>query len=114
VSHATVIAAHVASYANPIELRAGERATLTGSEDIWDGHRWLWAIAPDGRQGWVPDTLLDTHGRAIENYSAVEQTCKVGAELKTSHYTHGWHWCTDKTDAQGWVPSRSLELHSIQ
>jgi hypothetical protein len=31
--------AHAASYADPIKATKGQRVTLTGREDIWDGHR---------------------------------------------------------------------------
>ncbi len=34
-------------------MAKGEFLSLTGREDVWDGHRWLWAVADDGREGWV-------------------------------------------------------------
>jgi hypothetical protein len=53
-----VLENHGASYADPIEVAKGEPVSLTGREDIWDGHRWFWAVADDGREGWVPDDLI--------------------------------------------------------
>ena len=108
MTRATVTKAHVESYADPIQLKQGERATLTGREDIWEGHRWLWAIAPDGREGWVPNTLLDADGYAGQDYSAMELSCNVGQTLMTGVRTHGWVWCTDDSAGQGWVPVQCL------
>ncbi len=48
-----VLESHNASYADPIKVAKGEFLLLTGQEDVWDGHRWLWAVADDGREGWV-------------------------------------------------------------
>jgi len=32
-----------ATYPDPITLRAGEALVPDGREDLWDGHRWIWA-----------------------------------------------------------------------
>ncbi len=96
-----------ASYADPIRLGAGEAVRLTGREDIWDGYRWLWAIAPDGREGWVPDTLI-VDGRATRNYSAQELTCAAGDSLTVIEELHGWAWCDNGKGSAGWVPLRCL------
>jgi len=108
VSTARVIAAHSASYADPIRIAKGELLVLTGREDIWDGHRWLWASAPDGREGWVPDTLVSAAMTACETYSAKELTCHLGERLTIGAQTHGWTWCSNILGSQGWVPNRSL------
>ncbi|GGM05240.1 hypothetical protein GCM10011534_28810 [Pseudooceanicola nanhaiensis] len=97
-----------ASYADPIRLRAGEAPRLSGREDIWDGHRWLWAVAEDGREGWVPDTLVSPEGRAVREYSALELGCAVGEEMEAVTETHGWTLCRNAEGAEGWVPSRHL------
>jgi len=50
----TVLYSHNATYSDPIRVAKGEIVRLTGREDLWDGHRWLWAVAEDGKEGWVP------------------------------------------------------------
>ena len=106
-----VIVAHNASYADPIAVAAGDALILTGRADIWEGHRWLWAVAPDGREGWVPDTLPvipDGTARAERDYSARELDCAEGAQLEALAATHGWTLCRDAAGATGWVPDRCL------
>jgi len=97
-----------ASYADPVRVRAGAPLTLSGREDIWDGHRWLWARAADGRAGWVPDTLVSPEGRAVRAYSAMELSCVAGEEMEALEDIHGWTLCRNGAGAEGWVPSRHL------
>lgn len=40
-----------ATYADPIRLTSGDVLYLTGREDNWDGHIWLWARSSDGLEG---------------------------------------------------------------
>jgi hypothetical protein len=108
----TVLRGHDASYDDPIVLRAGGKVTLSGRTETWDGHRWLWAITTDGREGWIPDTLPGLrHGEtvALADYSAVELTCAEGDTLSGIRSTHGWTWCVNDRGDAGWVPSRHLE-----
>ena len=44
-----VLENHSASYADSIKVAKGEFLSLTGREDVGDGHRWLWATADDCR-----------------------------------------------------------------
>lgn len=106
----TVIRDWAASYANPIALASGEALTLTGREDVWDGHRWLWAVANDGREGWIPDALISEDGRAREAYSAIELTCQTGETLLTLAETHGWALCRNERGEEGWVPLDCLRV----
>ncbi len=101
-----------ASYADPIVVCAGEELILTGRDDNWKGHRWLWAIAPDGRQGWIPDGLVVTEGcrtRAGFDYSAVELSCSRGETLIAGDTINGWVWCTNSRGISGWVPADILQ-----
>ena len=104
-----VAEAHEATYADPIRVRRGEILTLTGREEEWDGHRWVWAIA-GGREGWVPDDLPDEASppRAARDYSAVELTVRPGERLIAIRATHGWAWCLNDDGDEGWVPERCL------
>ena len=39
-----VVSDWMASYPDPVEVKAGDRLTLSGAQEIWDGYRWLWAL----------------------------------------------------------------------
>ncbi len=107
----TVLQSHTASYADPIRVAEGARVRLTGREERWDGHLWLWAVAEDGRQGWVPDSLIDTSGDvavASHDYSAKELTVAAAETVEVVRETHGWAWCRDRTGSEGWVPIANL------
>ncbi|MCC5988794.1 MAG: hypothetical protein JJT95_14035 [Pararhodobacter sp.] len=101
-----------ASYDDPIRLRAGEAVVASGRQEHWDGYLWLWARAADGREGWVPDTLLDCATgdcRTRRDYSAVELTCRAGQVLEGGEEMHGWVWCRAADGQAGWVPRRHLD-----
>lgn len=102
-----VISDWTATYDDPITLTKNDLVCVTGREDIWDGHRWLWAIAPCGREGWVPHTLIRKRV-AREDYSAKELTCVVGDILASHQRTHGWTWCIAADGREGWVPDRCI------
>lgn len=90
---------------------------LTGRRDIWEGHQWLWAIASDGREGWIPDNLVvEDNGTTIANrdYSAIELSVGVGEFVNTGESTHGWVWCRNKSGAEGWVPLRCLKASNAK
>lgn len=102
---------HQASYADPIRVSKGAALAPTGREENWDGHRWLWAIAEDGREGWVPDDLIvevDGQATAARDYSAIELTCEAGETVDVVTETHGWGWCRRRDGSEGWVPLRNL------
>lgn len=106
-----VMEGHVATYPDPIRLKAGDTLTLTGQTDEWDGHTWLWAQGPDGKAGWVPDTIVENVAglaKANRDYSAMELTCSKDDVLIVVEETHGWTWCRSRTGDEGWVPSRNL------
>lgn len=107
-----VLQAWKASYADPIIVRAGDVLTLTGRTDLWEGHLWLWARNAAGREGWVPDRLVDQDGetaRAAFDYSAQELTCEAGSILSGTWHLNGWVWCRRADGAEGWVPEKQLE-----
>lgn len=100
-----------ASYPDPIRFSAGEALCLTGRQEEWDGHLWLWARAPDGREGWVPDTIARRTAAgciAGADYSAAELTCRSGERLTGESETHGWVFCRAPDGRTGWVPRRNL------
>ena len=107
-----VIASHAAKYPDPIEVTAGDRLMPTGDFEIWDGYRWLWAVAADGKTGWIPDTLVaggDEAAIARMDYSALELSCTIGERLEIISEQHGWAWCRNAARSEGWVPLRNLK-----
>jgi len=107
-----VSCSHTASYTDPISVSKGEHLALTGREDIWDGHRWLWAIANDGREGWVPDDLITEINKrpaATSDFSAIELSCAAGETIEIVWQTHGWAWCRMQDGNEGWLPINILE-----
>ena len=108
-----VTQSYKAFYEDPVRVAAGTRVKLTGRVDVWDGHTWLWAIAKDSREGWIPDSLVE-HTQppeqvALFDYSAVELSCETGESLTRQHSTHGWSWCINAEGDMGWVPDRYLK-----
>lgn len=102
---------HSASYTDPISVKLGDLITLTGKTDDWDGHIWLWAEGPDGKVGWVPDTIIENkngRGSVCRDYSAMELGCSKGELLTVVEETHGWAWCRSPAGGEGWVPLRKL------
>jgi len=107
----TVLKCHDASYQDPIKVAAGQRLMLSGREDVWGGHRWLWAVAEDGREGWIPDDLVtEVDGQTVAGraYSAIELTCAAGEAVEVLWHTHGWAWCRKGDGDAGWVPLKNL------
>jgi SH3-like domain-containing protein len=105
-----VIADWMASYPDPIEVSAGDPITLDGREEIWDGHRWLWARNRDGKEGWIPDSLVARGETTMtaEDYTARELSCGKGQLLTVLGATHGWTFCENADGDRGWVPDRNL------
>ena len=106
-----VLENHHASYAEPIKVAKGAVLSLTGREDVWDGHRWLWAFADDGGEGWVPDDLIieiDERPVASRDFSAIELTCSAGDAVEIIRKTHGWAWCRTCDGSEGWLPLGNL------
>lgn len=100
-----------ASYRDPIRLAAGAPLTLTGRTERWEGYLWLWARCGDGREGWLPDSLV-VHGpggwHAREAYDAMELDCRTGQVLTGTARVQGWVRCRSASGAAGWVPARNL------
>ena len=105
------IAAHRRSYAHPIAFRRGEAVQLTGREDDWHGHRWVWAIGPDGREGWIPPQTVAAGADgtfACVDYSAAELTVAAGETVWAAAAQLGWRWCRNGLGEEGWLPCEVL------
>lgn len=109
-----VIAAHEASYPDPIAFRAGEPLAVGGRTGTWDGHAdwvWLWCTDPRGKSGWVPQRYIAIQGdagRALGDYSAAELTVSAGDVLAVEDEESGWLWCRTSSGEHGWVPAANV------
>ncbi|WP_071795904.1 SH3 domain-containing protein [Natronohydrobacter thiooxidans] len=100
-----------ASYLDPICLQAGDLLYLTGRQDNWDGHIWLWAKSAGGLEGWIPDSIVrktNTGYVATEDYTAAELTCRAGQVVTREKETHGWVFCRLPDGPVGWIPLKNL------
>ena len=108
-------ASHRASHADPVRVKAGEPLRPTGREEVWDGFRWLWAVGPDGREGWVPEDLpvpCGTGWVAARDYSAVELDIAAGEPVQVLEARSGWVWARRQDSAEGWLPARALRAEA--
>jgi hypothetical protein len=107
----TVVESWEAAYPDPIRLKRGDVVHLTDRRDVWDGHVWLWAKSSSGREGWIPDSLIDPDAAtpvAAEDYDATELTCQIGDIVVAQRLTHGWAHCRQSDGRTGWVPQKNL------
>ena len=70
ITTARVSTSYKAQYSDPIAFEPGDLLTLTGRSDNWNGNTWLWAVASkDGREGWIPLTLLQEQDIILGTHS---------------------------------------------
>lgn len=113
------------SYENPIVLKKSDRVTIDLSVKDCDPEwiNWVWCIAENGMNGWVPtqilkiqDTLSDKTqiATASEDYSAYELSVSEGDIVIGSKILNGWLWCRkENSDKEGWVPLRNVKISDI-
>ncbi len=102
---------YTAQYADPIEVAVGERVNFVDRADDGEYAGWKWAVATDGREGWVPRSYFtgdDGTGRALRGYSARELSVEAGVEVLELDAFSGWLWVIDRNGRRGWVPAVSL------
>ena len=124
-----VTRAHAASSPDANRLRAGDRMIVGRRDTTWP--EYVWCTAPDGREGWVPESLLRSAeapgpaaafgadgaapqpdaGRvalALRDYDARELTVAAGVRLEAFEEAGGWLWCRTKEGEYGWVPMENV------
>jgi len=91
--------------ANPVHLSAGDELTVGPVDRAWPG--WVWAIDSEGRQGYVPEEILEPLGEgrfsAIEDFDPTVLAVRRGQSLESIREMHGWHWCRGEGGKEGWV-----------
>lgn len=106
-----VLRPYTAQYADPIEVAVGERVHFVDRADDGEYAGWKWAVASDGREGWVPRSYFsgsDSSARALRSYSARELNVAPGGEVLELDAFSGWLWVIDRNGRCGWVPVASL------
>jgi hypothetical protein len=96
-------------YPDPIRGQAGDRLTLGRPDEEYPG--WVWATAPDGRSGWVPESWLRVDGDSgvlLHAYTAAELPLAPGDVVNGELVLNGWLWATNAAGNQGWVPIACL------
>jgi hypothetical protein len=104
-----VITAWKASRADPIRLEADDPVIVGRRDETWPDYRWC--TGPDGREGWVPDAIVEEGPAgwvAARGYSAAELTVATGDTVEAIEFLADWWWCRADDGAQGWVPDRVL------
>jgi SH3-like domain-containing protein len=87
----------------------GDRVQVGRDDPEFPG--WWWCTGPDGRQGWVPEQLLQrqgTHATMLRSYTARELSVRAGADVSVGETMHGWVWATDIDGRSGWIPLSCL------
>ena len=91
-------------------MRAGARVTVDRRDDVFT--RWLWCRAEDGREGWVPETILTSTKPGVafvmEAYEATEAAVQAGASVEALKEFGGFAWIRREDGHLGWVPSSIL------
>lgn len=111
------------SYPDPIIIHKGDEVTVDLSITDTDWPDWIWCIAENGKDGWVPVQILGdtTHNSSskyktvvLENYSANELTVEKGEILIGNRTLNGWVWCWKENDnTKGWVPLINIQSVDI-
>lgn len=90
---------------NPLRLSAGNEVTVGPVDRAWPG--WVWAIDTSGRQGYVPEELLEPLGEGrfsvMHDFDPTVLTVRRGDAMESLRQIHGWHWCRNAAGKEGWV-----------
>lgn len=105
-----VVRSHAASHSDPISLEPGDRVAVGRRSEEWPA--FMWCAGPDGREGWVPDTVLSPAGphlaTAVRTYEARELTVEAGEQVEVVEAVGGWSWCLTDGGSSGWLPDDVL------
>lgn len=108
--------AYAVQYPDPIDLAAGAAVTVVRRDDEFT--RWVWCRAVDGREGWVPETILSstTPGPATvsEPYSARELPLQAGAVVDLLKEFDGFAFGRRGDGQLGWFPLSILDQGRVR
>ena len=104
-----IVQEYAAQYPDPISVHAGDRVRVGADDPEFPG--WRWCTGPDGREGWVPEQLLQWQGADAvvrEDYTARELSLPAGVEVVVHRVLAGWAWISTQDGRTGWVPQSSI------
>ena len=104
-----VVREYAAQYPDPITVHAGDRVLVGADDPAFPG--WRWCRGPDGREGWVPEQLLQMDGSLalmLEEYTARELSVEGGADVTVRRVVAGWAWVTMQDGRAGWIPQTCI------
>ena len=98
--------AYEVQYPDPIAVPAGASVTVFDRDPGFT--HWLWCRAADGREGWVPETILSSTepgpATVSEAYSAVELPLGAGDVVEVSDQFDGFAFGRSANGRTGWFP----------
>lgn len=90
---------------NALHLATGDLVRIGPEDRAWPG--WVWAIAADGRSGYIPKDILqdfgDGNATALQPFDPTVLAVRRGDSLVSTRQIHGWHWCRNAAGSEGWV-----------
>ncbi len=111
MTRARLVEDHRVQYPDPIRVERGALVTVTRRDDQFT--RWLWCQASDGREGWVPETILSATApgpaRVSEQYEATELPARQGDIVEVLMEFDGFAWVRSERSRLGWLPVAVLK-----
>ena len=98
------------TYADPIQVKQGDRLIVGEEDSEYPG--WLWCENQYGKAGWVPEDCIDTTGTescAKYEYSAREMRARLGERLLPIDTKYGWVLCSNSAGEKGWLPVTKVQ-----
>lgn len=106
-----VRAAYAPQYADPVAVEVGAHVRFQARADDGEFPGWRWAVAADGRGGWVPEAWFRVDGDrgvARRRYSARELPVNAGDRVLVLDELGGWLLVSPGHGEPGWIPASSL------
>ncbi|MCD5322204.1 MULTISPECIES: SH3 domain-containing protein [Pontibacillus] len=109
-----VIKNHISNYPNPIKLTKGQSVIVGEAymgEENWDN--WIYCHTEDLKlEGWVPEQIIDTCGKVLEDYVAKELNVHIGELLFKQKELNGWFWAQKLNSFnEGWIPNENVQVY---
>jgi methylated-DNA-[protein]-cysteine S-methyltransferase len=108
-----VVTTHRPQYSEPIAVEVGESVRFEDRVDDGEFPGWKWAVARDGRGGWVPRAWFretSAGARATRAYCARELQVRSSDRVIVSEHFGGWALAISADGAAGWIPQRVLAV----
>lgn len=106
-----VTGSYAPQYADPVAIESGAQVRFVARSDDGEFPGWRWAVAADGRAGWVPQAWFRVNGDsgvARRSYSARELAVRPGDRLREIEELGGWVLAYRAGEQLGWVPQSAL------